>query len=410
MSKHTTRAVVAPQATARGTSKPTTTTTTTTTRTRNTATTRRTSRTAVRISRANSHATENSPSTIQPSPRPKDVNESKLQSLHETTTLLDQIWRRNRNQHRTQHWWKDLGLLRRNLKRLTGLLENVLDSKGGIGTKTGHRSKESEANGHDTKPRTQIQTLSEAQQTRLRLSRLTTLEFQIHTLETWLREILLPRCWVGFSQVLAERTWAGIGLVLLGIVGEVGSIVGVPTAEGKRVGRIKDMGDYMDDENTTRGDERVRGIRQSFNVDVIDDMMIGADDGDDMGEIVPRRATDIEPNTTVEPDTVQETDTGGDRGGDSTFAGFDDTDKREAKRRAAEYQGENSRMDDVKSNEDAQQHTARSLARERASSDKGQKKRPRPAKNPHGDEKQKKIKSKGRKGDNVIDDLFAGLI
>ena len=49
-----------------------------------------------------------------------DLDKTQLQeSLH----LLNLIYHRNHNQHRHQKWWKWLGIFRRHMKVIVGLLE-----------------------------------------------------------------------------------------------------------------------------------------------------------------------------------------------------------------------------------------------------------------------------------------------
>lgn len=54
---------------------------------------------------------------------PSPVDPAFLSSLRSTQQLLQLIAHRNRNQHRTQRWWKWFGMLRRSLKRLVEALE-----------------------------------------------------------------------------------------------------------------------------------------------------------------------------------------------------------------------------------------------------------------------------------------------
>ena len=398
--------------------------------------------------------TATQPPTESP-PKPKTAHELKVQQIHETTTLLDALWRRNRNQHRVQHWWKDLGLLRRNLKRLHGLLEDVVDARAGIGTRSGRAKTEGKgttntrrnatdpsasASGSDLKTSSHL--LSEAQLTRLRLAHVATLETQIQNLEAHMREMLLPRCWVSFSQILAERTWAGLGLVLLGVVGDVGGFVGLPTQERQGVndgegvkdrlavgafGLSETRGGIMYQGRTLEGIEPDGTNGQLFKMHLVEEVDVDAD----MGEIVPRHGPDVEPESVIEPDTAQDAEHRHNKGENSPFAGFDNADARESKRRLMGEEEESYRHQDEKANDDTtetQHHTALSIATrpargtephamsrteeplgEPTSADTGSTKRSRSSKPSHDDTKQKKTR-KGRKGGNAIDELFAGLV
>ena len=56
------------------------------------------------------------------------------------------------------------------------------------------------------------------------------LRSQVEGLQLWVREMVLPKCYVAFSTVVADAQFAPLGVVLMGALGDVGGLVGMPTA------------------------------------------------------------------------------------------------------------------------------------------------------------------------------------
>ena len=49
-------------------------------------------------------------------------------------------------------------------------------------------------------------------------------------LQVWIREIVLAKCYGAFSAVVADVQFAPLGVVLMGVAGDVGGVVGLPEA------------------------------------------------------------------------------------------------------------------------------------------------------------------------------------
>jgi ribonuclease MRP protein subunit RMP1 len=112
--------------------------------------------------------------------------------------ILTLAYHRNKNQHRRSRWWKELSLLRRNLRRLLDTGAGEGEGKGAV-----HRH----AGG-------------------LRVGTAGKNEGGTEERVRFLRERLIPRCWVAFSGVVGDNQYAALGLMLLGTLGRLGRVVG----------------------------------------------------------------------------------------------------------------------------------------------------------------------------------------
>ena len=126
-----------------------------------------------------------------------------LQRLY---SLSSQIYRRNKNQHRGQKWWKLFNLLRRSVGRLVRISMEV-----------GQR------NGDD------------AAAVRARLEREAVLLKEQREVEGFVRDVLVGRCYLTFSTVVRDSQFAALGVVLMGILASVGKEVGLPKVEVERI-------------------------------------------------------------------------------------------------------------------------------------------------------------------------------
>jgi len=209
---------------------------------------------------ANTTTTSASPAAatgIQPagttpsSPQPQQPAEAS--TLQSTLHLLDKIFYRNRNQHRGQHWWKFLALLRKALRQLNAVetrIQQLLSS--GVST---------------------------AEAVRSRLAREKLLREQKVETETWIREVLVPRCYLTFTGVVADEVFCGIGVVLVALLGAVGGLVGFPAEE-------------RDVEVQSFTGVRVRetvGTRSLFREGVYARDAFSARAGEDVGEVIERK-------------------------------------------------------------------------------------------------------------------------
>lgn len=120
--------------------------------------------------------------------------------LERVYAVLCLVVTRNANQHRGQGWWRWVLSLRRALGRL---VKSEVD--GGVKEQG-----------------------SGSQAVRHRLTREANLEALKAERVTFIREILLPRCYVAFSSVVRDVQFAAVGVLLMGVLARVGGEVGLP--------------------------------------------------------------------------------------------------------------------------------------------------------------------------------------
>ncbi|KAF8457167.1 hypothetical protein BGX38DRAFT_1046140, partial [Terfezia claveryi] len=107
--------------------------------------------------------------------------------LMQESNLLHLIFHRNKNQHRLSKWWKDLSLLRSNVRKLIVELESVGELQAG-------------------KPAAPAR---ERVDSRLRI----------------MRRGVIPRAWVAFTGVVATTQFSALGMILLGVLGRIYEII-----------------------------------------------------------------------------------------------------------------------------------------------------------------------------------------
>jgi ribonuclease MRP protein subunit RMP1 len=149
-----------------------------------------------------------------PSSRSKNINptqNTQQSELLQVLNILTLAYHRNKNQHRRSRWWKELSLLRRNLRRLLAESE-----------------KEKEKEGLEKRTR-------------------------------FLRECLLPRCWEAFSGLVGDNQYAALGLMLLGTLARLGRVLGLDLKAEEVVGDLDVGSEASREENmAVLGNEDVR--------------------------------------------------------------------------------------------------------------------------------------------------------
>ncbi|KAK5191292.1 Ribonuclease MRP protein subunit rmp1 [Exophiala xenobiotica] len=190
-------------------------------------------------------------------------------------TLLDQIWARNKNQHRTQPWWKLLGILRKAITQLAILDERqsqLRQQATGTGTGAG---------------------IIDAKTVRKRFEQEAQIRRERDVCNERIREVLVPRCYVGFTGLVADKQFANLGVVLVGVLADVMSVVGPPTpskeentstsAEGDRenVKMKMKMNGKPTSLTVTATSLRITGLQSGQLVERMYD-------SDDAGEVVER--------------------------------------------------------------------------------------------------------------------------
>ncbi|KPI41755.1 uncharacterized protein AB675_9095 [Cyphellophora attinorum] len=190
-----------------------------------------------------------------------EISAKRLQHLHATATLLQTLFVRNRNQHRGQSWWRWLAMLRRRVGELVGVEAKLWQSRmGEEGTAAGMAG---------------TAVVRQAQQARLRLEEETKLLHEKDVLEKWLREVLVPKAWAAFTTLVVDQQFAGLGLVLVGVVADVAGFVGA-CVEGEVGLEEKDEGE-------------VAGRHMGSDSMLVDSA------GEDLGQVVQRATTTATP-------------------------------------------------------------------------------------------------------------------
>ncbi|KAI0128645.1 hypothetical protein BJ170DRAFT_732369 [Xylariales sp. AK1849] len=144
-----------------------------------------------------------------------------LSTLRPLQPILAGFNHRNKNQHRGARWWSSFGMLHRHLHKFAAELE-VASQR--TATSSKKRKREDAGSGGGGGGSTGMKDGGPAEM-RAR----------------WMRDVLVPGCYVAFSQLAADNQWATLGIVLLGvlaqanaacvlIVGEAGE-AGTPSQE-----------------------------------------------------------------------------------------------------------------------------------------------------------------------------------
>ncbi|KAK5442598.1 Ribonuclease MRP protein subunit rmp1 [Exophiala xenobiotica] len=203
-------------------------------------------------------------------------------------TLLDQIWARNKNQHRTQPWWKLLGILRKAITQLA-----TLDDK------------QSQLRQRATETGTGTGTI-DAKTVRKRFEQEAQIRRERDVCNGRIREVLVPRCYVGFTGLVADKQFANLGVVLVGVLADVMSVVGPPTpskeedtstsaeGDGEGVSMKMKMNGKPTSLTVTATSLRITGLQSG---ELVERMY----DSDDAGEVVERTNKKEETQTPSDP-------------------------------------------------------------------------------------------------------------
>jgi ribonuclease MRP protein subunit RMP1 len=69
----------------------------------------------------------------------------------------------------------------------------------------------------------------------------------------FLRERVLPRCWVAFSGVVADNQYAALGLMLMAALGRLGRLLGLDVKAAEAVEAVDASGEVVQEEEMGRG-------------------------------------------------------------------------------------------------------------------------------------------------------------
>ncbi|OTB20558.1 hypothetical protein K445DRAFT_313017 [Daldinia sp. EC12] len=124
-----------------------------------------------------------------------NVYQDALDGLQPLQPVLRGFNHRNKNQHRRAAWWAPFGMLRRHVERLVvELLEAAAVTAAANKSKSKKRQRSDDGGGVERKVKGHVE---------------------------WLRDVLVPKCYLAFSQLTADNQFATLGVVLLGVLAQV---------------------------------------------------------------------------------------------------------------------------------------------------------------------------------------------
>jgi len=304
-------------------------------------------------------------------------------SLERITVLLDLIWRRNKNQHRGQAWWKWLGLLRKAIRVLVKL--------------EGEEKKVAARRGRSVTAVEVRDTFEMEAELRERKDMWT----------EWTREVVVPKAYLAFSSVVGDKQFAALGVALMGLLGDVGAVAGLPKATRATEGRPAPAPATDPTGRVMASIVTITGAEGRELADSVHDL-------DELGEVVERSTK--QPKKKKQEDVRLSTEPGG-LCGDTGGGGMDDVQMEETTPLRSRHQ-----FSDTALLEDSSAHTAAgpststghlktatvvspSPSLTKQSTQRADQKAGRTTALPLGANKTKK-----RKKANAIDDMFAGLL
>ncbi|KXJ97537.1 hypothetical protein Micbo1qcDRAFT_191984 [Microdochium bolleyi] len=141
-----------------------------------------------------------------------------LDALAPLEPLLAGFARRNKNQHRRARWWASFGMLRRDGAKL------MVDLVGAAGSKAARAAAAAVVT--STSSSSSVPAATSKGPTSAKPARSRTYEDQ-HLVDRanqrarWTRDVLVPKCYIQFSQLTADNQFATLGVVLLGALAQV---------------------------------------------------------------------------------------------------------------------------------------------------------------------------------------------
>ncbi|KAK4945137.1 Ribonuclease MRP protein subunit rmp1 [Elasticomyces elasticus] len=213
----------------------------------------------------------------------------------------------------------------------------------------------------------------------------------------WIRETLLPRAYLGFTGLVADTQFAHLGVVLVGILADVMSVAGTPTAlKGEQALRAASSTESRSKPTSLKATSlRVTGSQSG---ELVERMY----DSDDMGEVIER--TDADDGKPANVDDTRTTRAAVSLPHKASPHANDDI--------ATDGIGQDMHIEDTPattpsaSKDESTIPTSNSRPTNSLSSRKSSK--APPAKSTSSKSTKDKTKKKGKK--NAIDDLFAGLL
>ncbi|KAI1661721.1 hypothetical protein F4813DRAFT_345542 [Daldinia decipiens] len=146
-------------------------------------------------------------STSNPAPSPNiDGNgyQDALDRLQPLQPILRGFNHRNRNQHRRAAWWAPFGMLRRHVERTVDELLEAADAVTAAAAKSKSKKRRRRRDDDDDDGGGGGDA-----------------ESKVRGHVEWLRDVLVPKCYLAFSQLTADNQFATLGVVLLSALAQV---------------------------------------------------------------------------------------------------------------------------------------------------------------------------------------------
>ncbi|KAK8056595.1 hypothetical protein PG993_001822 [Apiospora rasikravindrae] len=134
-------------------------------------------------------------SKTQPTAESNVYNDTLL-LIRPVQPLLAGFHHRNKNQHRVATWWASFNMLRRHVTKWTDELDQQAKARPKKRKRTAAAAAAAKNQGGDSSGPAEVRAL-------------------------WLRDILMPKCYLSFSQLASDNQFAPLGLVLTGALAQL---------------------------------------------------------------------------------------------------------------------------------------------------------------------------------------------
>ncbi|KAI0840623.1 hypothetical protein F5Y06DRAFT_263192 [Hypoxylon sp. FL0890] len=155
--------------------------------------------------------------------------EEALDRLQPLQPILRGFNHRNKNQHRHAAWWGPFGMLRRHVDKLVDeLVDSAAAAAAAAKSKNKKRKRDNDDGRAEKKARDHLK---------------------------WLRDVLVPKCYLSFSQLTADNQFATLGVVLLGALAQVNAacvrLIGEAAPEVEEQSRLSSTSEHASNMGAT---------------------------------------------------------------------------------------------------------------------------------------------------------------
>ncbi|KAL1877411.1 hypothetical protein Daus18300_002395 [Diaporthe australafricana] len=134
--------------------------------------------------------------------------QSSLSRLATAAHLLDGFVHRNKNQHRGTRWWAPFDMLRRSVRKLVPDLEGAVQ-----------RAEFLSSSSLSAAPAKRRKTTTKAAAQQPELGR-------VEARAQWVHDVVASKAFEAFTQLVADRQFAQLGLMLIGVLAQVEAALG----------------------------------------------------------------------------------------------------------------------------------------------------------------------------------------